>query len=259
MKKFLVLVLAVTFLSCKSKQALVASETVEGTKSSKDIAEGHYKNIQDFKTLQIRSKVDYKGGGESLSLDADVRIKKGEMIIVSISVLGFPVAKGQVTPKGVSYYNKMEKEYFEGNFEGLTELLKIDADLNYEKVENMLLGKAMNNLKEGSYKVAVQEGLFRLLGNGKSGILNEFLLDGNYLLKQQKISEGGNFPRHLSIAYPAYYDSAGHGKYPTNVNIEAQDDTKVNIDVEYKSLDFNKEGLKFSYSIPEGLDKITID
>ena len=108
MKKFLVLVLAVTFLSCKSKQALVASETVEDTKSSKDIAEGHYKNIQDFKTLQIRSKVDYKGGGESLSLDADVRIKKGEMIIVSISVLGFPVAKGQVTPKGVSYYNKME-------------------------------------------------------------------------------------------------------------------------------------------------------
>lgn len=258
MKKLLVLVLATALFSCKSKQALVSEQKADASMTAKEIAQGHYKNVQDFKTAQIKAKIKYEGGGNSVSMDADIRIKKGEMILVSITAVGFPLAKGMATPKGISYYSKLDAEYFEGNYEGLNELLKIDTNLNYEKVENILLGEAMDNLSKGNYKVTLQEGLYKLFAKGSDGIITEFQLDGNYLLKQQQIKEEGNFPRHLSITYPGYKETS-HGKYPSNVNIEAQDDIKVNIDVEYKSLEFDKEGLKFNYSVPEGLKKISLD
>src|SRR5690606_26960643 len=140
MRKIIAALLVIMSLaSCKTKQ-LVAEGSAEEKESVKQIANGHYKNKQDFKTLQINAKVKYESNDANLSLDADIRIQKDEMILVSISFLGMPQAKGIVTPKGVSYYSKLDNSYFEGDFKGLTNLLKIDTDLNYESVQNMFLG-----------------------------------------------------------------------------------------------------------------------
>ena len=155
------LLVMVSLASCKTKQ-LVAEGSAEEKESVKEIADGHYKNEQDFKTLQINAKVKYKDEETGMTLDADIRIKKDEMILVSISFLGMPQAKGMVTPKGVSYYSRLDKSYFEGDFEGLTNLLKIDTNLDYESVQNMLLGMGMDNLKKGNYKVTVEEGMHKL-------------------------------------------------------------------------------------------------
>lgn len=259
MKKIAAIIMvSVLFFSCKSKQAVVSEAVAEGGKSVKEIAEGHYKNVKDFKTLAINAGTRYEDSeGQSLSFSTDIRIKKDEMILVTGSILGIPVTKALITPQRVSYYVKMENVYFDGDYVALSKFL--GTDLDYNKVQNLLLGEAMDNLNKGNYKVSVQDGMYRLQGKADGGILKEFLFEGaNYLLKQQQISQGGSEPRNLAIEYPAYRES-GNGQLPTGLKIQAADEKKVNIEVDYKTITFDKAGLKFTYNIPDGYKQIFID
>jgi hypothetical protein len=259
MKKIIAtLLLSVALFSCKSKQAVVSEGAAEGGKSVKEIAAGHYKNIKDYSTIAINANTQYEDSeGQSLSFTTDIRIKKDEMILVSGSILGVTVTKALITPQRVSYYVKFENVYFDGDYEALSRFL--GTDLNYDKVQNMLLGEAMDNLEKGNYKVTLQDGMYRLQGKADGGILKDFLFEGaNYLLKQQQISQGGDEPRSLAIEYPAYKEQE-KGTLPTGLKIKAEDKKKVNIDVDYKNITFDKAGLKFNYSIPDGYKQITID
>lgn len=259
MKKVIAIIMvSVLFFSCKSKQGVVSEATAEAGKSVKEIAAGHYKNIKDYSTIAINANTQYEDSeGQSLSFATDIRIKKDEMILVSGSALGITVTKALITPERVSYYVNFEGVYFDGDYEALSKFL--GTDLDYDKVQNMLLGEAMDNLEKGNYKVSLQDGMYRLQGKADGGILKDFLFEGaNYLLKQQKISQNGNQPRSLAIDYPAYKEQE-KGTLPTGLKIKAEDKKKVSIDVEYKNITFDKAGLKFKYSIPEGYKQISID
>ena len=259
MKKIVAaLLVSVALFSCKSKQAVVSEASAEGGKSVKEIAAGHYKNIKEYSTIAINANTKYEDSeGQSLSFSTDIRIKKDEMILVSGSTLGVTITKALITPERVSYYVNFEGVYFDGNYEALSRFL--GTDLNYDKVQNMLLGEAMDNLDKGNYKVSLQDGMYRLQGKADGGILKDFLFEGaNYLLKQQKISQNGDEPRSLAIDYPAYKEQE-KGTLPTGLKIKAEDKKQVNIDVEYKNITFDKAGLKFKYNIPDGYKQITID
>lgn len=251
------LLLIFVLVSCKSKQDLVAEKNAREQKSVKEIVEGHNDNPLDFTNLQIRASANYEGGGDSYSFSMDIRVKKDEMIWVNASVLGFPVAKALITPQKVSYYVNTQKEYFEGDYEILSNWL--GTKLDYNKVQNMLLGRAMDNLAEGKYKSGVQDGLYTLEGKEDYEIFKRFLFEGaNFLIKQQIIEQGGYEPQMLTVNYPGYKE---YGKtiLPTGLKAEAQKQDKVNIDIEYNSITFDKEDLRFTYNVPNGMDRIYIE
>ena len=258
MKKIIVAVLlTLALVSCKSKQGLIAEKNANTEKSVKEIVKGHNDNPLDFNTLQIRASANYKGGGESYSFSLDIRVKKDEMIWVNASVLGFPVAKALVTPEKVTYYVNTQKEYFEGDYEMLSQWL--GTDLDYNKVQNMLLGRAMDNLAEGKYKAGLQDGLYSLDGKEDYDIFKHFLFEGaNFLLKQQVIEQGGYEPQKLTVNYPGYKEY-GKTMLPTGLQAEAQKEDSVNVDIEYNNITFDKEDLRFTYNVPSGMKRINIE
>ena len=106
MKSILSAFLIVFLIGCKSKQSVAtaaANDNIEVTK----IINGHYKNEHDFSTLNIRANAKYEDEKQSHSMNADIRIKKDEIIWINIKVLGFPVAKALITPTKVSYKEKI--------------------------------------------------------------------------------------------------------------------------------------------------------
>src|SRR5687768_1712722 len=108
MKKLLAItIILFTLASCKTKQAVLAEGSAGEQKAVKEIVDGHYKNTKDFKTLMIKTSVDYKKGKDGYSANAEVRIKKDEIILVSVRYLGITVAKAIITPTRVSYYEKL--------------------------------------------------------------------------------------------------------------------------------------------------------
>ncbi len=254
MKYILAVVFAGFLIGCKSKQAvatLAAKDTAEITK----IINGHYANGSDFNTLNIKANAKYEDRSQSHSMNADIRIKKNEIIWINIKILGFPVAKALITPTKVSYYEKINSTYFEGDFSTLSNWL--GTDLDFQKVQNLLLGKAIDDLSKGKWISEINEKLFKLSPATTTDITKEFYFEAaNYLLKKEAITQTSH-NRALEIQYPSYSE-VERMFLPNAINIKATQKDKISIAIEYKNTTFN-ENLSYSYSIPSDYKAIQID
>lgn len=260
MKKILIVLFAAgaLFPSCKSKQSAttVAEGTADEDKGSKEVIAGHYKNPHNFSTLLIKADAAYKDRKQSQNVSAEIRIKKDETILVSVRFLGITMAKALITPQEVTYYEKINGTYFKGNYAVLSRWL--GTDLDFSKVQNMLIGEALDDLTKGSYKSAIDNGQYKLTGKAGGGIIKEFLFEGaNYLLKKQHVEQGGTEPRSLDIAYPSHHEYP-QAILPSGIKIEAEQKDRVNIDIVYASVKFD-EKLTFPYEVPEGYEQIFIE
>ena len=254
MKSILSAFLIVFLIGCKSKQAVAtaaANDNIEVTK----IINGHYKNEHDFSTLNIRANAKYEDEKQSHSMNADIRIKKNEIIWINIKFLGIPMAKAMITPTKVSYYEKINNTYFEGDFSMLSNWLGTDLDFN--KVQNLFLGKAIDDLTKDKWVSEVVEKMFKLSLPNSSDIAKEFYFEGaNYLLKKETITQASK-NRNLEIRYPSFKEEKGMF-LPNEINIKAEQKNKVTIDIEYKNTTFN-ENLSYPFSIPSGYTAIEIN
>jgi len=254
MKKYLGLILLVFLISCKSKSVIAEAKATDALSSEKIIT-NHYNNNRDFKTLYIKASARYKDDKQSQSVTAEIKILKDEKILVSIRFLGITMAKALITPKEVKYYEKINSNYFEGDYTTLSKWL--GTDLDFQKVQNMLIGQAMDDLKKGKYKTQIENTLYKL-DTKASGTEKAFYFEAaNFLIKRQEIEQPAK-NRMLHVSYPAHKE---HSQMilPAELVIEAfSKEKKSTINIEYNTVTFNEE-LSFPYSTPEGYDKIEIE
>ncbi len=254
MKSIISAFLIVFLIGCKPKQTVATAAANENTEVSK-VINGHYKNQHDFKTLNIRANAKYEDEKQSHSLNADIRIKKDEIIWINIKFLGIPMAKAMITPTKVSYYEKINNTYFEGDFSMLSNWLGTDLDFN--KVQNLFIGKAIDDLTKDKWVSEVVEKMFKLSLPNDSDITKEFYFEGgNYLLEKETITQASQ-NRNLEIRYPSYKEDKGMF-LPNEINIKAEQKDKIAIDIEYKNTTFN-ENLSYPYSVPSGYTAVEIN
>ena len=254
MKSILSAFLIVFLIGCKSKQSVTTAAANENTEVSK-VINGHYKNEHDFTTLNIRANAKYEDEKQSHSMNADIRIKKDEIIWINIKFLGIPMAKAMITPTKVSYYEKINNTYFEGDFSMLSNWL--GTDLDFQKVQNLFLGKAIDDLTKDKWVSEVVEKMFKLSLPNSSDVAKEFYFEGaNFLLKKETISQASQ-NRNLEIRYPSYKEEKGMF-LPNEINIKAEQKDKITIDIEYKNTTFN-EDLSYPYSVPSGYTAVEIN
>ena len=254
MKSILSAFLIVFLIGCKSKQSVTTAAANENTEVSK-VINGHYKNQHDFKTLNIRANAKYEDEKQSHSMNADIRIKKNEIIWINIKFLGIPMAKAMITPTKVSYYEKINNTYFEGDFSMLSNWLGTDLDFN--KVQNLFLGKAIDDLTKDRWISEVVDKMFKLSSPTDVDVSQEFYFEGaNYLLKKETIKQVSQ-NRNLEIRYPSYKEEK-EMFLPNEINIKAEQKSKVTIDIEYKHTTFN-EDLSYPYSVPSGYTAVEIN
>ena len=254
MKYILVVVFAGFLIGCKSKQA-VATLAAKDTAEISKIINGHYANETNFKTLNIKANAKYEDPSQSHSLNADIRIKKNEIIWINIKILGFPIAKALITPAKVSYYEKINNTYFEGDFSMLSNWL--GTDLDFQKVQNLLLGKSIDDLSKGNWISGINDKLFKLSQAQTTDISKEFYFEAaNFLLKKETITQASQ-NRALEIQYPSYKE-VERIFLPNEINIKAAQKDKISIAIEYKNTTFN-ENLNYSYAIPSDYKAIQID
>jgi hypothetical protein len=254
MKGIHAVVLAFLLIGCKSKQA-VASAAAKDTAEISKIINGHYANETNFKTLNIKANAKYEDPSQSHSLNADIRIKKNEIIWINIKILGFPIAKALITPAKVSYYEKINNTYFEGDFSMLSNWL--GTDLDFQKVQNLLLGKSIDDLSKGNWISGINDKLFKLSQVQTTDISKEFYFEAaNFLLKKETITQASQ-NRALEIQYPSYKE-VERIFLPNEIYIKATQKDKISIAIEYKNTTFN-ENLNYSYAIPSDYKAIQID
>lgn len=249
------LLVLLAFASCKSK-AVLAEGSANKKMPSDKVIENHYANKKDFSTLYIKAGARYDDGKQTQNVTAEIKIKKNEMILVSIRFLGITMAKALITPTAVKYYEKINGKYFEGDYSTLSKWL--GTDLDFQKVQNMLIGQALDDLKKGKYTATIEDKLYKLENTTDSKTTKAYYFEADkFLIKKQQIDQKEQ-QRALLIFYPNYAET-NQILLPTALVIEAvQEKGKTNINVDYNSVSINEE-LSFPYSVPEGYERIFIN
>lgn len=254
MKKYLVIILLIFLVSCKSKAVLSEGNAINKMTTEK-IIENHYKNKVDFKTLSIRANAKYKDDKQSQSVSVEIKIKKDEKILVIIRFLGITMAKALITPEKVQYYEKLSGTYFEGEYQSLSKWLGTDLDFN--KVQNLLIGQAMDDLTKAKFTNSLVEKMYKL--NTSDGTTDKYFSfeAERFLLKEQEIMQQQQM-RLFEIKYSNFQEFSKN-IMPTNLYIEAvQKKAKTIITIDYNTIQFNEE-VTFPYSVPDDYERKTID
>lgn len=252
----IILIICISFLvaSCTAKKSVVAVTEATEKISKSELVDKHYAIPADFTTLNIRSSVKYKDKKLDQSVNADIRIEKDKQIVIIVRFLGITFVKALITPDRVSYYDSFNGQYFDGNYQIISNWLGID--LNYNNIQNILLGKSVYDLNTISFATTLENGLHKIKYKTKDGILNEsFFEDTNYLLMKTILNQLEE-QRNVVLEYTNYTNTAGV-YLPSTINIVANQDDLVQIDVKYNSVSVN-DNVSFKYAIPNGYKKIII-
>lgn len=248
-KKTGLFLITLLFFSCKAKHIVAASEMTNKTavQENKELIADYYKKNIDFQTAYFRTEVNYTSEKDNISLAADVKIKKGEKILISLKFAFVTVAKILITPQKVFFYEKMKGTYFEGDFEYLSNWL--GTPLEYQKVENILLGYPIENLNKEKLYYLLQN-YDHVFSSEDGQYKKEYFFQENPLALQKQYWENVKDTTKFSARYtPMLID--GIGVLPKNISIQVQQKEVLKIDIEYKNSTFN-EKITFPYEVPSG-------
>ncbi|MEP2279842.1 DUF4292 domain-containing protein [Maribacter sp.] len=251
--KYVLLMVVIAFMaSCKSTK-VISGGTVDAKLSSKSVIKAHYQNEAGFKTLAGRVKINYSDGESSQGVSVSLRMEKDKAIWMS-APLG--IVKAYITPDRVSFYNKLENEYFDGDFSYLSELLGTEVDFSI--LQNLLTGQAIVDLREEKYDIGVSADTYRLTPK-EQGTLYKTLFQiepQNFKMALQQLSQPAD-KRLLEIAYKNY-QSIDKEVLPNEIMVKAISKDKENtIGLEFKNLELNGK-VNFPYSIPKGFKEIEL-
>ena len=251
--KYIILSLLVFLVfNCKSAKTISGGEA-NFKLSTKQLLKENSKQTPVFNTLQSKLKITYNQDGNEQSYTVNFRAKKDEMLWISAT---FSIVKALVTPEKVSFYNKLDNTYFEGDYKYLSDLL--GTELDFQKVQDLLLGQSLLDLKKESFDISFSEKNYQLkpkISNPLFDIL--FLINPiNFKINSQQLNQKEE-NNTLVINY-ANYETIENEFFPREIYIIASDKKNTStIDVDYKTVEFNKS-LSFPFEIPKNYEKIEL-
>ncbi len=247
---FLVILL---FSSCKSSKSVIALGEVSTKLSAKQVIKQHNNKRSNFKTLQAKVKIDIFQNKKEDGATFTYRMEKDKVIWLS-APLG--IARMKITPEKVRFYNKLNNQYFDGDYKLLSDF--IGVELSFFKVQNILLGQTIYNLKEQPYKISVNENSYILQPKNQNALLELFYLinPSHFKMDSLQLTQALK-KRILQIDYKSY-QKVDNEILPKAIRIIAVDDKdEVSIAMEFKSVTLN-EAVRFPFKIPSGYKEIVI-
>lgn len=250
------LIFLLLITSCKTKKVVTDNGNKPVTAiSASEIAKKYYETHKNFTTLYLRTDIDYQDAKRAQRVTAEIKIQKDKIILVSIRFLGFTVAKAMITPEKVMYYEKLGAKYFEGDYSTISDWL--GTDLDFQKIQNMILGQPFDNLVNGKYNVDIQDSSFIFKERQLQFIEKIFTISTiNFALMQQEISQVQK-NRKVVVQY-SNHEQYQQGILPKNTEIVATQGTQnTTVKIEITNVKYNEQ-LTFPYSVPSSYTKIEI-
>ncbi len=252
-KAFTLLSICLLIISCKSRKEPVE---IEDAATAKVVAM-HYSNEADFKTMNSRLRLKYQDEDRSQSVTVSFRMQKDSVIWMSAQLLGIPLAKAIITKDRVSYYDKISKTYFDGDYRLLSKWL--GTPLDFDKLQNLLMGQTIYDLRSERYKLTESIQGYQLVPIKDLEVIKKlFLLDAKSFkaIAQQLSQEKEN--RNVTVTYPKYQRVNGK-TIPEEIRIVANSQgSGTQIEISFKSVTFN-DPVSFPFEIPSGYDEIALE
>ena len=252
-----ILILMLVFTSCKSSKSVVENAITVKTLSAKKISKNHNQIKFNKKTLEAKLKVVYRDNANKQKLTVKLRIEKDKIIWLNATYVGAIIARVKITPTSVNYYEKINKTYFDGDFELLKNML--GTDVNFTQLQNLLLGETIFDLNAQKYKSAIDTNA-HLLYPTKQKALFDILFWINpthFKLDKQELNNSLK-NQTLKVNYKKYTVIDGV-TFPKEIEIRAKGKDKfTNIDIDYRSVVFNKN-FSTPFRVPNGYKQVVFN
>ena len=253
--KISVLLLILTLsVGCRSTKTLTSNAVIDKSMTAKQVIRENSKQDVRFKTLQAKVRIDYSEGNTSNGSTVNLRIEKDKVIWMS-APLG--IARLMITQDSVRFYEKLNNQYFDGDFSLLTKILGTDID--FQKIQDIFLGEPMFNLKDDTYMMVPNEESYVLQPKDQRALFELFFLinPGFFKLDSQQLFQPQE-KRMLQIDYKKYQEVSKQ-IFPENIRIIAvEKNNEIIIDLDFKAISLNGE-VRFPFSIPSGYKEIELE
>ncbi|HZW66750.1 MAG TPA: DUF4292 domain-containing protein, partial [Hanamia sp.] len=203
----------------------------------------------DFKTFSAKAKVQYEDqNGKQPDFNAFIRLQKDSVLWVSVNstFLGIEAFRLYVTPDSIILLNKLDKTVEYHPFSFIESFARIP--MNFTLLQNILIG---NPVYEGDSIVSFrQTGSHIIIGTIGSFFKNLTTLSADTnRLEQIKLDDLDVFRnRTATLLYGSYEKNSGLN-FATERQINVSEKSKVDVSIEFKQYEFNKE-LSFPFNIP---------
>ncbi len=255
LKKYHIIVFVLFFItSCGIKKRTTTTNAKMLSSAGKVIAK-YKRNTTDIKTFSSKISTDFDNGKIATDGTISLRMERGKIIWLSVSKLGFTIAKAKITPERVQYYEKWQGVYFDGDFSLISK--KLGVKLSFEQLENILLGKPIKKLSKRRFSFDVEENSYQFQLKKPKDMLEYivWIYSDNFKAKRQHMVDKKG--KSLTVDYTEYQDINSQS-FPRNVLLKAMSSSeKTHIDLTYKSVKINKE-LRFPFRIPKGYKKLEL-
>ena len=238
-------------LSCNSARSIIANGKVDAKLTSKQLIKESRKRKAQFKTLQAKVKLDIVEGLKTSGYTLNLRMEADKTIWLSAT---FGMARAMITPDRVQFYDKINNQYFDGDYTLLSNLLGVE--LNFNKVQRLLIGESIVDLKDDTYVISNNDTSYILEPKNQSALLELFLLfnPSHFKMDSQQLAQPAK-QRFLQIEYTKYQDIE-NDILPQHIKIIAvEENEELNIVMQYKSVSLNQE-LRFPFKIPSGFKEL---
>ena len=209
------------------------------------------KNVINFKTFNAKIKVQYEDSkGKQPDVNAFLRMYKDSVIWLTIDAtfLSIEAFRILITRDKITILNRIDKRYEEHPFSYIQTIA--DIPLDFSTLQDMLMG---NPIFVGEKVLAFKQTENHLLLSTVGKYFKNFLTisTGNInLVERSKLDDldvAQN--RTADLTYGDYENPTGV-YFATYREITIAEKTKVDIRLNFKSYDFNKD-LSFPFSIPK--------
>lgn len=252
-RKFVYLILIfVAFSACKSaKQAGLNTTYLP----PKEIVSRHYKEVDMPLKFTSKMSVKYKKDQDVLALEASGRFIRDTAIWISINKLGFPLGKLFITPEKVLFYEVINKSYFDGDFQLISDLTGIE--FNFQMLQNLLLGNALVDLRKEKLELSVEENNYLLVPKNKNHNFEAVFRIDPVHFKMNSESFILDSDKGLEIVYKDYRNKQNVW-LPGSLILQTRKKNKnISLEINFKEVTF-VEQLNFPFKLPEGYKEIKL-
>lgn len=251
--KFFIIFILV-FSSCKSSKTAFGTAVVAEKMSAKKVVKNHISTNFNKKTIEAKLNVNYEDGKNNQSVSVKLRIKKDSVIWLNATYAGFLVARAQITPTSVQYYEKLDKTYFEGDFSMLKNML--GTEVSFHQLQNILLGQTILNLEDQNVTATIDNNA-HLVSPEDQNVLFDVLywINPSHFKVDRQVLRNTIKNQILTINYKEYSLIDGV-VFPKEISIVGkQNNSFTKIQIDFKSVDFDKD-ISTPYKVPSGYKQL---
>lgn len=227
------------------RDSVAVAETVEPVKV----------NEVSFEYLTAKSKFSFDSKKQNFdNTNVNIRMKKDSLIWISVTGVGFEVARGLITRDSIVFMDKFHKNYFVFTYEQLSK--RFNFELNFSLLQSIIIGNLP--FPPGVGDTFTKEDNFYVLNQnaGRIGV-NNYIASDNLKLSSLKAIETGK-ENTFTLQY-ADFRTISDALFPftslvtLNVKLpQDQQNSETKITLKHSKVDLVSQSPGFPFSVPSG-------